>query len=198
MLPTLLYACETWIVYQRHARLLNHFHTKSLRKILNIKWQEKVPDTEILARSGLPSIHTILMQSQLRWAGHLVRMPDHRLPKRLFYGELTEGQRARGGPRKRYKDTLKTALKAFDIGHDSWEAAASNRAHWRSTIWNGAAVCEANRQQAAKLKRQARKERNQNPPEGTASISCPTCGRLFRAKIGLISHQRTHVAAQQI
>ena len=88
VLPTLLYACETWTVYQRHAKLLNHFHTKSLRKILNIKWQDKIPDFEVLARAGLPSIHTSLMQSQLRWAGHVIRMPDCRLPKRLFYGEL--------------------------------------------------------------------------------------------------------------
>ena len=80
VLPTLLYACETWTVYSRHARLLNHFHTTSLRKILGIKWQDKVPDTEVLARAGLPSIHTSLMQSQLRWAGHVVRMPEHRLP----------------------------------------------------------------------------------------------------------------------
>ena len=27
VLPTLMYACETWTVYQRHAKLLNHFHT---------------------------------------------------------------------------------------------------------------------------------------------------------------------------
>ena len=27
VLPTLLYACETWRVYQRHAKRLNHFHT---------------------------------------------------------------------------------------------------------------------------------------------------------------------------
>ena len=27
VLPTLLYACETWTVYQRHAKRLNHFHT---------------------------------------------------------------------------------------------------------------------------------------------------------------------------
>ena len=26
VLPTLLYACETWTVYQRHAKRLNHFH----------------------------------------------------------------------------------------------------------------------------------------------------------------------------
>ena len=29
VLPTLLYACETWTVYQRHAKRLNHFHTRS-------------------------------------------------------------------------------------------------------------------------------------------------------------------------
>ena len=27
VLPTLLYACERWTVYQRHAKRLNHFHT---------------------------------------------------------------------------------------------------------------------------------------------------------------------------
>ena len=31
VLPTLLYACETWTVYQRHAKRLNHFHTSCLR-----------------------------------------------------------------------------------------------------------------------------------------------------------------------
>ena len=44
VLPTLLYACETWTVYQRHAKRLNHFHTSCLRKILKIKWQDRIPD----------------------------------------------------------------------------------------------------------------------------------------------------------
>ena len=61
VLPTLLYACETWTVYQCHARKLNHFHTTSLRRLFNIKWQYKIPDTELLVQAGLPSIHTILM-----------------------------------------------------------------------------------------------------------------------------------------
>ena len=38
VLPTLSYACETWTVYQRHAKRLNHFHTSCLRKLLKIKW----------------------------------------------------------------------------------------------------------------------------------------------------------------
>ena len=39
VLPTLLYACKTWTVYQRYAKRLNHFHTSCLRKLLKIKWK---------------------------------------------------------------------------------------------------------------------------------------------------------------
>ena len=48
VLPTLLYACETWTVYQRHAKKLYHFHLSCLRKLLKIRWQDKIPDTEVL------------------------------------------------------------------------------------------------------------------------------------------------------
>lgn len=37
VLTTLLYGCESWTVYQCHARKLNHFHTTSMRKLLGIK-----------------------------------------------------------------------------------------------------------------------------------------------------------------
>ena len=60
VLPTLLYACETWTIYQRHARRLNNFHTSCLRKLLKIKWQDMIPDKEVLKRAGMQSIHTYL------------------------------------------------------------------------------------------------------------------------------------------
>ena len=34
VLPTLLYACETWTVYQRHAKRLDHLHLCCLGKLL--------------------------------------------------------------------------------------------------------------------------------------------------------------------
>ena len=83
-----------------------------------------IPDTEVLTRADLPSIHTMLMKSQLRWAGHVVRMPDCRLPKQLMYGELVNGKRAHGGQKKRFKDTLKASLKAFNLDCATWEAKA--------------------------------------------------------------------------
>ena len=100
VLTVLPYACETWTVYSRHARKLNHFHTKCLRIILSVKWQDMVPDTEVLTRAGIPSIHTLLQKAQVRWAGQVTRMPDDSLPKQLLYGELCYGKRSVGGQKK--------------------------------------------------------------------------------------------------
>ena len=41
VLPTLLYACETWTVYQRHAKRLYHFHVCCLRKLLKVRCKTK-------------------------------------------------------------------------------------------------------------------------------------------------------------
>ena len=65
VLPTLLYACETWTVYQRHAKKLNHFHLSCLRKLLKIRWQAKIPDTEVLKKAKRQSVHTLLKLAQL-------------------------------------------------------------------------------------------------------------------------------------
>ena len=53
ILPTLLYACKTWTVYRSHAKRLYHFHLSCLRKLLKIKWQDKIPDTEDLKKAGM-------------------------------------------------------------------------------------------------------------------------------------------------
>uniref|UniRef100_K7F0M5 Uncharacterized protein n=1 Tax=Pelodiscus sinensis TaxID=13735 RepID=K7F0M5_PELSI len=148
VLTTLLYACETWTVYRRHARQLNHFHMTCLRRILRIRWQDKIPDTEVLSRASLPSLYTLLMSAQTRWAGHVIRMPDKRIPKQLLFGELSTGKRSHGGQRKRYKDTLKASLKLFGIDTTTWESLAHNRPAWRSLIHKGSKLSK----QGASLK----------------------------------------------
>ncbi len=47
MLTPLLNGCETWSVYQLHARKLNHYHTISLRKLNGIKLQDTIQYTEM-------------------------------------------------------------------------------------------------------------------------------------------------------
>ena len=82
-------------------------------KAPKIRWQDKVPDIEVLTRAWMQSMHTLLKLVQLRWTGYATRISDERLPKKVFYGELQVGKRTQGGQMKRYKDTLKSLPKEF-------------------------------------------------------------------------------------
>ena len=52
-----------------------------------------IPDTDILKKAECLSIEAMVVRNRLRWAGHVVRMEDVRLPKQLFYGEFKTGKR---------------------------------------------------------------------------------------------------------
>ena len=194
VLPTLLYACEIWTVYQRYAKKLNHFHLSCLTCLLKIRWQNKIPDTEVVKKAKMQSVQTLLKLVQLKWTGHVTRMPDERMPKKVFYGELQEGKRSQGGQKKRYKDTLKTSLKNFNIPTESWEQAAQDRPKWRCALTKE--LHNLNQRESVKLKGSAKKGK-QEPMDHHQTRHSPNshalfCNSQFRAKIGLHSHQRTH------
>ena len=192
VLPSLLYGSETWTVYARHLQKLQSFHMRCLRQILHVRWQERVPDTEVLQRSNSTSIHSMIMESQLRWSGHVARMPEYRLPKQVFFGELSTGNRSRGRPIQRYKDTLKAALKKCNIDPASWEVLAQDRSAWRSLVKRGISDYEQQFIVQAENKRARRKDSIANPPSNGPQYPCPHCSRVLRARIGLVSHLRTH------
>ena len=83
---------QTYTLYRRHFRKLSKLHLRHLRQILQISWKDHIPNVEVLRRANMSSIEATLTASQLRWTGHIIRMNDSRLPKAVFYGELTEGK----------------------------------------------------------------------------------------------------------
>ena len=112
-------------------------------------------------------------------------------PAFLFPFSIEMGKRSHGGQKKRYKDTLKASLKEFNIPTESWEQIVQDRAKWRGLIRRGASEYEAKRISEAEQKRAQRKARAKAPP---TELSCSDlcCPIQFRARIGLISHLRTH------
>ena len=97
----------------------------------------------------------------------------------------------KGRPKLRFKDGVKATLKAFNIKDAQLEGLAANRDTWRATVHKCAAACEADRITVAEKRRQIRKDKA-NDSASVATIPCPKCNRKFKAKIGLISHLRTH------
>ena len=64
---------------------------RSLRNIMGILWEDKVTNQEILDRANLPSIESLLLEAQLRWAGHVIWVEENRIPRQLMYEELQKG-----------------------------------------------------------------------------------------------------------
>jgi hypothetical protein len=44
-------------------------------------------------------------EQRISWLGHLKRMEEDRMPKKIFTQEL-EGRKRRGGPRKRWREEV--------------------------------------------------------------------------------------------
>ena len=101
--------------YRRLIRLLDNFHLNCLKRILHIKWQDKITNVEVLRRANTVGMEAFLMKAQLRWIGHVVRMGDDRLPKQTLYSQIKSSKRLPGGQLFRYKDNLRNTLKKCHI-----------------------------------------------------------------------------------
>ena len=84
---------------------------------MRIRWDDYIPNVKILRRADLHSIEATLANPQLRWASHVVRMHGNRIPRMVFYEELTDGTTKPGGQKLRYKDVAKRHMKAMSAFH---------------------------------------------------------------------------------
>lgn len=158
---------------------------------MKIRWPDKVPNLEVLERAQMTSIEMMIMKSQLRWTGHVSRMDANRIPRQLLYGELSQGIRHIGRPRKRYKDTIKANLQYSSIKPRDLEDAASDRTQWRATVRNTCIAFEADHCRRLQEARERRHRASAAHNPLTANFSC-VCSQMCTSRIGLYSHQRAH------
>ena len=130
VLTSLLYGCETRTLYRRHPKQLKRYHMRSLRTILNINWQDRVSNLQVLEMAESTSIEAMILISRLHWVGHVIRMEDNRLSKQLMFGELASGKRKQGMPLKRSKDYVKASISHAKITPKELEPRAHDRTGW--------------------------------------------------------------------
>eukprot|EP00117_Sycon_ciliatum_P042213 scpid83525/ scgid6249/ Putative uncharacterized transposon-derived protein F52C9.6 len=108
VLMVLFYASESWTLKAPQLHRLEVFHHHCIRVILGVsrdqQWQDRISSEELARRFGMPSsMAEVVRCHRLRWLGHLGRMEDSRLPKRVLFAEGLN-TRPSHGPKKRWRD----------------------------------------------------------------------------------------------
>ena len=132
-----LYGHETWTMLEEDLRALEVFERRVLRTIFGVE-QERVGGRLVWRRRmnhelpqlyGGPSIRKVAKAGRIRWAGHVVRMPDNNPAKLLFASNGPEGRRRRGGQRAKWLNQMEEDLDRVNR-KSNWKQAALNRMEW--------------------------------------------------------------------
>jgi hypothetical protein len=150
--PTLLNGCETWAISKSQEAKLNVVHMGFLRRILGVTIWHRLSNTHVAAKCGIQQVPDLLSVARMRWAGHLCRMGNNRLPRKVLFGALTAGKRRPGRPKKRLNSNYEpdfrsiarangaavskrvTRASARTTGFESWWITARDKAKWRACI----------------------------------------------------------------
>ena len=68
---------------------------------------------------------------RIRWLGHIERMQDTAIPKKMLYGKLYATRRG-GRPKMRWMDDVSMDLRK--MGVNEWRDRARNREAWRHIV----------------------------------------------------------------
>ncbi|KAI3369434.1 hypothetical protein L3Q82_007661 [Scortum barcoo] len=125
--PTLTYGHELWVMTERTRSWIQAAEMSFLRRVagrslFRDRVRSSVTREELRSRAAAPSHDE---RSQLRWLGHLFRMPPGRLPREVFQACPT-GRRPGGRPRTRWRDYVSLGWPGNALG--------SPRKSWRKCL----------------------------------------------------------------
>jgi hypothetical protein len=63
-----------------------------LHKLLRVKWWQKLNNIEVAARCDIEHIPTMLSKIRMRWVGHMIRMENTRLPRKIPFWGIGKGR----------------------------------------------------------------------------------------------------------
>ena len=134
ILLILLYGSESWCLTERLYRKLRVFHARCARAMCRVnRWhthRHRITTEELLERLNVKPIDSYVTVRQLQWAGHVIRMPYERLPRKMLTSWVSH-KRPRGCPEFTYGRGLRKALTKTGIDPKEWTVLAENREDWR-------------------------------------------------------------------
>ncbi|KAK3511556.1 hypothetical protein QTP70_009656 [Hemibagrus guttatus] len=101
--PTLTYGHELCVMTERVRSRIQAAEMSFLHRVAGRSLRDKVRSSVTREELGVEPLLLHIERGQLRWLGHLFRMPPGRLPGEVFQACPT-GKRPRGRPRTRWRD----------------------------------------------------------------------------------------------
>lgn len=136
VIPTVLYGSEAWTWSGKVGKKLNVLEMSCLRRMCDVSLRDRIRNEEIRRRCGVEKVLSIKgEESVLRFYGHLERMADERLTKKIHCANV-EGGRARGRPKKRWMDGVNELINCRAVVSNLAGAEAKNFVNDR-TKWRG-------------------------------------------------------------
>lgn len=132
----LCYASELWTLTKKTEMMLGALERKILRRIFgpvqeNSKWRIRY-NHELYRLYKSDDIVTHIKLRRLEWAGHVYRMEEYRIPKKILEGTIY-GRRPVGRPKGRWLDAVTTDSRNL-LGTAAWRRIALDREDWRKKI----------------------------------------------------------------
>ena len=87
--PILTCGHESWVMIERVRSQVQASEMRFLRKIEGVTLLDKVRSSEIRKSLNIEPLLLRIERSQLRWFGHVNRMPQERLPKQVLLARET-------------------------------------------------------------------------------------------------------------
>ena len=133
--PVVSYGAEVWTLTKKEEQALLIFEWKIFRRIYGSKyengeWKSRTNIQLEEMRKGENIVKWIKVQ-RIRWLGHLERMEEYRMPKKIFTQEL-EVTRRRGRPRKSWKKEVERDLQV--LGVRRWRELVADRKKWKDIV----------------------------------------------------------------
>ena len=135
VLSTVLYGSECWSCTDREYDALDTFNTRRLRAMIG-KNKMEISNSDLYKITQMIPLKKVVQRNRLRWAGHVRRMADTRIPKKALFGDVVGGKPRRGRTKINWLQNLEEDCQDVDVIYGQWTTAAGekNKAVWRRTI----------------------------------------------------------------
>ena len=89
VVPTVSYGSETWGLREAERRKLDVLEMGCLRSMCRLSLRDRVRNEEVRRRTGVGrKLSSKVDQNVLRWFGHMERMDEERIAKRMVKSEV--------------------------------------------------------------------------------------------------------------